>query len=104
MMPMITAGYSCHEIVDMTSAFLDGELSWSEWARFRVHILTCPPCAEYVRQMGITVDALRKLGGDEGQQLRSNVLDLFDDWSNGRLPDVPEAPDPSDPDGEPDAK
>ncbi|MEN0064472.1 MAG: zf-HC2 domain-containing protein [Myxococcota bacterium] len=87
MMPIITAGYSCREIVEASSAFLDGEMTWSEWARFRIHIMTCPPCAEYVRQLGLTVDSLRSLPNEEGQQLRSNLMELFDDWSSGRLPD-----------------
>ncbi len=90
MMPIISAGYSCREIVDTASAFLDGELSVTEWARFRIHLLTCPPCARYVHQMGLTVDALRGLGGDEGRDVRSKLVDIFDDWSNGRLPDGPD--------------
>ena len=87
MMPIITGGYSCRDIVDNSSAFIDRELSWSEWARFRMHLLTCPPCARYVAQMGITVDKLRNMRGAEGRHMRSELLDLFDDWSSGRLDD-----------------
>ncbi|MEO0602536.1 MAG: hypothetical protein AAF211_13925, partial [Myxococcota bacterium] len=64
----------------------------SEWARFRLHILTCPPCARYVKQLGITVDTLRNLTGDEGREMRSELLDVFDDWAAGKLPDDEDDP------------
>jgi len=85
-MPLFPAGFTCREVVDRSSAFLDDEMTWSEWVRFRLHLLGCPPCARYVSQLGITVDVLRRLGGEEGRDTRSQVLDLFDDWASGQLP------------------
>ena len=75
---------SCNRIAEHGSAFLDGEMPTVEWAMFRVHLAMCPPCAEYVRQLGLTVDALRDLPGDQGTEMRGQLLQLFEDWKRAR--------------------
>lgn len=79
-MTLMTAGLSCKQVGEQGSAFLDGELSTTQWLRFRWHLLNCRPCAEFLRQLDITVDAVRSLPGEEGQQMRGELLDVFEEW------------------------
>ncbi len=78
---------SCNRIAEHGSAFLDGELPTHEWVRFRLHLAMCPPCAEYMRQLGLTVDALRVLPGDEGHEMREKLMGLFHEWKASRAED-----------------
>lgn len=73
----------CRDVVEHASAFLDGELEGERWACFEAHLRACPPCGEYVRQVGLTVEALRRLPGRRGQHLRGELLERFRSWKAG---------------------
>jgi hypothetical protein len=79
-MMMMTGGLTCRDIADRASAFVDGEISGVAWLRFKMHLLGCGPCADYIRQMGITIDALRDLPGPGGEGSREAVMALFNEW------------------------
>lgn len=83
--------FSCRLMTEHSSAFLDGTLGDAEWARFRTHLELCPPCAEYIRQMGMTVELLRKLPGERGASAREMLLRRFQGWSAERGPGTPKA-------------
>ena len=83
---ILHGGYSCQQVAEHASAFIEGEMSLRSWLAYRVHLLSCPPCAEYVRQIGLTVDALRTLPGSDGAELRGQVLDAFDAWQAEQRP------------------
>ncbi len=78
---ILGGGYTCEHVAEMSSAFIDGELSTAQWLRMRLHLLTCPPCKEFTRQLGITVDLLRSMPGEEGHQMRADLMEAFASWS-----------------------
>lgn len=78
---LMTAGLSCREVTELASAFVDGEISGTLWLRFRVHLLACGPCAEYLEQIRLTVDTLKDLETDEGAEMRGELMRQFREWS-----------------------
>ncbi|MEQ1567838.1 MAG: zf-HC2 domain-containing protein [Myxococcota bacterium] len=73
----------CREVHDHASAFVEGVAIGPELERVRAHLEMCPPCMEYVRQIGLTVEVLHELAGVEGRAARVAVLDLYDRWRTG---------------------
>ena len=55
MMDDITTGLACKELVEIITDYLEGTLPERDRARFDAHILTCPPCREYVAEMHATL-------------------------------------------------
>lgn len=74
---------NCRQLTEHSSAFLDGTLEDEVWSSFRSHLELCPPCAEYVRQMGLTVEFVRKLPGERGTTARAELVDRFRKWRAG---------------------
>ena len=71
----------CRDVHEHASWFVDGEATGPTWDRIRAHLEKCPPCVEYVRQIGLTVEVLRQLPGEEGREERARILALFDAWT-----------------------
>ena len=53
--PILPGGISCHEVVELVTAYLDGALTPEETARMHRHLELCDPCTTYVEQMRTTV-------------------------------------------------
>ena len=53
----------CIEVVELVSAYIDGELAEPERVRVEVHLAICEGCGAYVEQMRATIRALRHLYG-----------------------------------------
>ena len=49
------ATLSCKELVELVTDYLDGAMAEADRARFDAHLAICPPCVEYVAQIGRTV-------------------------------------------------
>ncbi len=75
---------TCRQLTEHGTAFLEGTLSDQDWASFRRHLELCPPCGEYVRQLGMTVELLRALPGERGARTREQVLSRFKSWRTSR--------------------
>lgn len=50
---------TCREVTEMASAYLDRELSWPKKAQFRLHLMMCRHCRQYVDQLAKTVTLLQ---------------------------------------------
>jgi anti-sigma factor RsiW len=50
---------TCKELVELVTQFLESSLSFEERTRFEHHLVTCPACMTYVRQMQQTVSLAR---------------------------------------------
>jgi anti-sigma factor RsiW len=75
---------SCKEITELVTAYAEGQLSFTDRLRFRLHIGMCRNCRAYVRQMKATVAALGKLPAPElTPELRDELLRRFDGWKTG---------------------
>jgi anti-sigma factor RsiW len=62
---MTEPGLPCIEVVELVSAYLDGELDPSTRLRVEEHLALCPPCQVYVEQVRETVLALGRLPADD---------------------------------------
>jgi anti-sigma factor RsiW len=49
---------NCRTLVELVTAYLEGELTAGERARFEAHLAGCPDCPTYLDQMRATVRAL----------------------------------------------
>ena len=79
---------TCRDVHAHASAFVDGELDGAAWQALSVHLTVCPPCDEYVRQLGVTIELLRRLPGRAGQEARTELVRRFERWSRARRQDA----------------
>jgi anti-sigma factor RsiW len=70
---------SCQELVELVTAYLEGQLDPSREGALDAHLQLCDGCGAYVEQMRQTVIALRRLGNGEGisPEARAAVLAAF---------------------------
>lgn len=81
------AAYSCREIVELVTEYLDGALSPSERLGFERHVAICPPCRAYLAQLRRIVQAAPALdAGELPDELRDRLAEAFADWKAERLP------------------
>ena len=66
----------CHEVLDRTFEYIDGELDSLDCERIRQHLLDCPPCMhEYTRSEHLKALVRRSCGCDSAPlELRQKVL------------------------------
>ena len=53
--------YSCKEISNRSSDYLDKELTFSERMKFGVHLLLCGHCRKFISHMKKTTDIVKEL-------------------------------------------
>ena len=75
------AHLNCVELVELVTAYLEGDLSSGERKRFDAHLSGCDGCAMYVEQMRRTIELTGTLSVDdvppEGEDA---LLRAFRDW------------------------
>jgi len=54
---------NCRQATEKASALLDGELTRSERWALRLHLMICHHCRRYLRQLRLTLGAVRRLAG-----------------------------------------
>ncbi|MBX3298665.1 MAG: hypothetical protein KF736_04280 [Acidobacteria bacterium] len=54
---------ACKEIVKIITASMDGRIGWSEWLLMKIHLISCDPCVNFVKQVKLIRSAL--LGGGD---------------------------------------
>lgn len=69
----------CKEVVENIGDLLDGELSGDDVIRIEQHLLVCPPCTLYVRQMRDTIAITAEAHAAEPAPLAAAV-DAFRRW------------------------
>jgi hypothetical protein len=48
----------CREMVKIITASMDAKLSWREWILMKVHLLSCDPCVNFLKQIKFIRTAL----------------------------------------------
>jgi hypothetical protein len=81
----------CKEMVKVITASMDAKLSWREWLLLKIHLLSCDPCVNFIKQIKLIRAVLRR-GGDKLGQVESEVK-LSDD-SRARMKRALENTDP----------
>ena len=72
------AHLNCRELVELVTAYLEGDLSSGERKRFDAHLAGCDGCTTYVEQMRRTIEltgTLRDVEGWTADEVR-NALEL----------------------------
>jgi len=75
---------NCKDFTEQTSDFVDGELSWADWAQFRFHLLMCPMCKAYIEQMNLTKILLSETPpGSVEPEVKDELMKRFRVWKAG---------------------
>jgi anti-sigma factor RsiW len=75
------ATLSCKELVELVTEYLDGAMAEADRARFDEHLAICPPCVEYVAQIGRTIRTVGATWRDlEDSRQAAELLEVFRDW------------------------
>jgi anti-sigma factor RsiW len=75
------APLSCKELVELVTDYLDGAMSDADRLRFDEHLALCPPCVEYVAQIGRTIRAVGTTWREvEDTRQANELLAIFRDW------------------------
>lgn len=75
-----TSELTCREMVAVVTDYLEGQIRDVERQAIEGHLGDCPGCGEYVRQMRLTIAALRGLGARETMfpTTRNELLGAFE--------------------------
>jgi hypothetical protein len=77
--------YSCRDIVEVVTEYLEGGLTPPDRLAFERHVAICPPCRGYLSQMRTLPRVAGRLNdGELSPGVRDGVLDAFADWKKGR--------------------
>lgn len=80
-MMMVGAGLVCRDVTERMTDYLDGNMGWFAWLQFKLHLLMCKHCMEYLRQMQMTRETLATLPGSPvPEEVRSGLVDAFRSW------------------------
>ena len=52
--------FACKELVELVTGYFDGALPPELKDKFQTHLAGCDGCVEYVRQIGVTIRALKE--------------------------------------------
>jgi anti-sigma factor RsiW len=76
---------SCHEFVEIVTAYLDDALSTHDRARFDAHLAECPGCTTFLAQIRETVRQVGRLSEESlSPEAQATLLAEFRDWNRGR--------------------
>jgi anti-sigma factor (TIGR02949 family) len=71
----------CNEIVELITAYLEGELKRRDRKAFERHLEKCDGCTNYVEQIRITIQTVGRVDGEDlPQELRESLVVAFRDW------------------------
>jgi anti-sigma factor RsiW len=77
------AHLSCKELVELVTDYLDGAMSDADRKRFDEHLALCPPCVEYIAQIGRTIRAVGTTWRAVEDTCQANeLLAIFRDWKH----------------------
>ncbi|MGH3049156.1 MAG: anti-sigma factor family protein [Gaiellaceae bacterium] len=77
--------YSCRQIVELVTEYLEGGLASDERLAFERHVSICPPCRGYLSQLRRVIHAAPSLKEEElPESLRAGLLEAFADWKSER--------------------
>jgi anti-sigma factor RsiW len=72
---------TCREVVELMSAYLEGNLSVGDRARFEAHLTGCDGCTAYLAQLRTTLRVLGTLPDEPmPEPLKAELLRAFRDW------------------------
>jgi len=80
-MPASMDELTCKQVVELVTAYLEGDLSSGERKRFDSHLAACDGCTMYVEQMRRTIELTGTLSVDDvTPKAEEALLRAFRDW------------------------
>lgn len=80
-----TRDFTCREMVELVTDYLEGRLDTADAASFRAHLSKCAACTEYVEQMRTTLTALGRIPEETiSSDARAALLRVFADYRRRR--------------------
>ncbi len=80
-MAYMAGNFSCQEVANLMTDYLDGALSLSQRVRFHMHLGLCFACRNFLNQMKYTVATLQQLPPDPiPPPVKAELLRRFQDW------------------------
>jgi anti-sigma factor RsiW len=77
------ADLPCQELVELVTAYLDGDLDAETQARFEEHISGCPGCATYLDQFRQTIELLGTLDSERlSDESLAEMRRAFRTWAS----------------------
>jgi anti-sigma factor RsiW len=74
--------FSCQELVELVTDYLEGALSIADMRRFEGHIEGCDGCTEYLAQFRRVIQLTGTLTPDDlTPEAESALLEVFHSWS-----------------------
>jgi anti-sigma factor RsiW len=84
-----TEAFSCQELVELVTDYLEGALTPGDLRRFEEHIAVCAACTEYLRQLREMIRLVGAITPDDlSPAAEAELLDLFASWKTGSGPAV----------------
>lgn len=77
---------TCKEQVARSSDYLDGQLSFRERLMVRHHLMFCPNCRRFIRQMRLMRGMLEKMPEPPVENLDALAQRLADEQRNAKKP------------------
>jgi anti-sigma factor RsiW len=76
--------FSCQELVELVTDYLEGALSPGDLRRFEEHISVCDACTEYLRQLRETIRIVGSITPDDlTPEAEAELLAVFARWRSG---------------------
>lgn len=73
--------FTCREMVELVTAYVEGSLSWRDRRRFEAHLSGCDHCNEFLQQMRTTISLTGALEDDDlSPDRQSELVALFRRW------------------------
>ena len=73
--------FTCEEMVELVTDYLEGSLTRRDRRRFEAHLSGCDHCTDFLQQMRTTIVLTRSLADEDLSTIRqSELLILFRRW------------------------
>jgi len=78
----VNTEFSCQEMTEVVTDYLDGALPSEERERYERHLFYCAGCRTYYEQMRVTITQTGKVAREESlpPALRDQIVAQFRNW------------------------
>lgn len=78
--------FSCQELVELVTDYLEGALTPADLRRFEEHIALCDGCTEYLRQLRETIRVVGAITPDDvSPEAEAELLAVFRNWATSEV-------------------
>jgi len=75
---------TCKELVELVTDYLEGRMPLAQRTELEQHLVWCPPCQTYIRQMRTTIEIAGRITEDDlSEKAQAELSGLFHKWKKG---------------------